>query len=482
MPKILLVDDDPQALESTRKILEFSDFEVVTAADGQSALEKARPNPGKPSAGFDLVITDVRMPRLGGLEFLRALSLCGETMPVILMTAFGRVEDAVWAMKLGAVDFLTKPFKRQTLLLSVEAALKRARNRGLENSASLGGGTGSGSGSGASKDLIIGNSAAIREMKGLIQKVAPTLATVLLSGESGTGKELVARCLHQQSARAQGKFVALNCAAVPEQLIESELFGFDKGAFTGATVSKEGLFEAANGGTLLLDEIGDMPFSVQAKLLRALQENEVRRLGSTAAKKVDVRVIAATHKDLKKGVQEGTFRMDLLYRLEVVGVHVPPLRERTEDIPELVSHFLRVASRRHDKEVRGISAPTMEVLLAHSWPGNVRELSNVIERAVIFATGDLVEPADLPPHLIAAMAQMVRDGASAPGAATGFGKGAGATAAISVPFGTTLKDVEELLIRKTLEATAGDKNMTAKILGINSRTIYRKLDKRTETE
>jgi len=306
------------------------------------------------------------------------------------------------------------------------------------------------------------------ELKGLIHQVAPTLATVMLSGESGTGKELVARCLHQQSTRAQGKFVALNCAAVPEQLIESELFGFEKGAFTGATGSKEGLFEAAQGGTLLLDEIGDMPVSVQAKLLRVLQENEVRRLGSTVSKKTDVRVIAATHKDLKLGVREGTFRMDLLYRLEVIGIHVPPLRDRVEDIPELASHFLRSACRRHGKEVQGILEETMEVLLLHSWPGNVRELSNVIERAVVFVTGDFISPTELPPHLVAGAAAAKKEPKPR------------STATISVPLGTSLKDVEELLIRKTLEATSGDKNMTAKLLGINSRTIYRKLDKRSD--
>ena len=247
-------------MESTRRILEFAGFEVVTASDGQKALESARPNPGRLSPSFDLVITDVRMPRLGGLEFLRALSLCGETMPVILMTAFGRVEDAVWAMKLGAVDFLTKPFKRQALLSSIDSALKRAKPRSAETASS--GPLLKSNGN----DLLIGKSSAIQDLKTLIQQVAPTHATVLLTGESGTGKELVARCIHQQSTRTNGQFVALNCAAVPEQLIESELFGFEKGAFTGATGMKEGLFEAANGGTLLLDEIGDMPLPVQAKL------------------------------------------------------------------------------------------------------------------------------------------------------------------------------------------------------------------------
>lgn len=448
MARILLVDDDVQGLEATRKILELSGHETVTAGDGQAALDQVRG--ARDQRPFDLVLTDVRMPKLGGLEFLRALSLCGETMPVILMTAFGRVEDAVWAMKFGAVDFLTKPFKRQALLSAVDSALKRARGEG--RSAPVAAITAGG---------IIGSSTPIRELRAVIAQIAPTAATVLLRGESGTGKELVARCLHQQSARASGKFIALNCAAVPEQLIESELFGFEKGAFTGATTAKEGLLEAAHGGTLLLDEIGDMPFHLQAKLLRALQEGEIRRLGATHSKKIDVRIIAATHRDLKDGVREGTFREDLLYRLAVIEVVVPALRERIEDIPDLAYHFLKQASGRHGKSLMGIDEGALEVLLAHSWPGNVRELSNVIERAVVFASSECIGVSDLPPHLLSL--------SSGPKPLVGR---------IEIPLGTSLKDVEEILIRKTLAATDGDKNMTAKLLGINSRTIYRKLTDR----
>jgi two-component system, NtrC family, response regulator HydG len=457
--RILLVDDDPQALESTRKILELSGYQVVTAVDGQAALEQVRPAIGSSSPRFDLVVSDVRMPRLGGLEFLRALSLCGEGIPVVLMTAFGRVEDAVWAMKLGAVDFLSKPFKRQTLLASVEAALKRSRARGPAPIAAD-------RGQESSSPSLVGRSRPMEELRNVIAQVAPTAATVLLTGESGTGKERVARRIHEQSPRAKAPFVALNCAAVPEQLIESELFGFEKGAFTGAVGSKEGLFEAASGGTLLLDEIGDMPVLLQAKLLRTLQEGETRRLGAVQSRKVDVRVIAATHRDLKDGVRVGTFRQDLMYRLEVVGIHVPPLRDRVEDVPDLAYHFLKQARQRHGKEVSGISEDAMARLLAHAWPGNVRELSNVIERAVIFARSNFVEAMDLPAHLAQSEPGEIRMPL------------APASNSISVPLGTSLKDVEDLLIRKTLEATAGDKNMTARLLGINSRTIYRKLDKR----
>jgi two-component system response regulator HydG len=451
--KILLVDDDTQALESMRKILEIEDYETVTASDGQLALELVRPVPGKARTDFNLIVTDVRMPNLGGLEFLRALSVCGDETPVILMTAFGRVEEAVWAMKFGAVDFLTKPFKRHALVSAIEMALKRSRPRGStatpKNSASA----------------IIGRSIPMRELESMIRKVAPTVATVLIQGESGTGKEMIARRIHEESPRAAsgGKFIALNCAALPENLIESELFGFEKGAFTGAGATKEGLIQAAHGGTLLLDEIGDMPLSLQTKLLRVLQEGEVRKIGATVSRKVDVRVIAATHWDLAEAVKTGTFRQDLLYRLEVVAITVPPLRERMEDIPDLAQHFLRTASARHQKSVASISEKTMEVLLSHSWPGNVRELSNVIERAVVFAQGAEVLLEDLPPHLVA------RGVFSSSVAET-----------IAVPVGTSLKNVEELLIRKTLEATSGDKNMTAKLLGINSRTIYRRLQRETE--
>ncbi|MCM2279522.1 MAG: sigma-54 dependent transcriptional regulator [Oligoflexia bacterium] len=452
MKTILVVDDDPQAQQSTRKILELAGFSVRVASDGQEALELARPGA---ACELDLILTDVRMPRMGGLEFLRALSVCGDGIPVILMTAFGRVEDAVWAMKFGAVDFLTKPFKRQALLSAVEAALKRSRPRARGDVGGV---------SEGADETLLGRSQAMRELRAMIARVAPTAASVLITGESGTGKELVARCIHRQSQRGAERFVALNCAAVPDSLIESELFGFEKGAFTGATGARDGLFEAAHQGTLLLDEIGEMPLNTQPKLLRALQEGEVRRLGSNVSKKVDVRLVAATNRDLRECARAGTFRQDLLYRLEVICLRVPPLRERMEDLPDLAYRFLKVNSARHAKSVTGIGEEALELLLAHPWPGNVRELANVIERAVVFARGEHLEAADLPEHL-----------RSASGAVS-------AGAAISVPLGMSLKEVEDLLIRKTLEATDGDKNMTAKILGINSRTIYRKLDKRAERE
>ena len=472
MTKILLVDDDPQSLASTQRILELAGMEVVTAVDGQYALECVRPSPDRLSPAFDLILTDVRMPRLGGLEFLRALSLCGERMPVILMTAFGRVEDAVWAMKLGAVDFLTKPFKRQTLLSAIDVALKRVRPRAAGSANGLPNGPTDSQLRAHSPSMspLIGRSTCMAELQEMIAHVAPTKASVLLSGESGTGKELVAKCIFQQSlSQSNAKFIALNCAAVPENLMESELFGFERGAFTGAMTAKAGLFEAADGGTLLLDEVGDMPLSLQAKLLRTLQESEVRRLGATVSKKIDVRVVAASHRNLKERVKEGLFREDLLYRLEVVEIRVPPLRERLEDLPELSYFFLQNANTRHGKNVKIISDEALYVFHSHSWPGNIRELSNVIERAVVFAQGDRLTLSELPSHLL-----LVAQGARTSHPLSFV------NSAISVPLGTSLEDVEELLIRKTLEATSGDKNMTAKLLGINSRTIYRKLDKRGE--
>lgn len=469
--KILLVDDDPQALESTRKILELAGYQVTTATDGQEALDRVRPQESARPDLPDLIVTDVRMPRLGGMEFLRALSLCGEAIPVILMTAYGRVEDAVWAMKLGAVDFLTKPFKRQALLAAADAALKRARAHATQAEEGAPELAASGAKPAGMGSVLIGQSQAMRKLKEMIRQVAPTEATVLIGGESGTGKELVSRCLHEQSHRTEGRLIALNCAAFPEQLIESELFGFEKGAFTGATGAREGLFEAAHGGTLFLDEIGDMPFSLQAKLLRTLQEGEVRRIGANQTRKVQARVIAASHRDLRECVRAGTFRQDLLYRLEVVTIHVPALRERMEDLPELAGVFLKRACLRHGKSVHGISEAAMERLLSHTWPGNIRELSNVIERGAIFARGSEIEVEDLPAYFATLRPSSEHVTRPASGAQS-----------ISVPLGTSLRQVEELLIRKTLEATSGDKNMTAKLLGINSRTIYRKLDKRGEKE
>jgi two-component system response regulator HydG len=459
--RILVVDDDIQSLESTKKILEHAGYTVETAADGQIAIDRVRSGE---AARLDLVLSDVRMPRMTGLEFLRALRHSGKTLPVVLMTAFGRVEDAVWAMKLGAVDFLTKPFKRAQLLETIDVALKRIYPQG---SPAMGSASGEKSAvAGAPRALagsarIAGRSIHAERLRAWVEQVGSTTATVLIQGESGTGKEQIARALHETSARRNGPFLALNCAALPESLLESELFGYEKGAFTGAGATKLGLFEAANGGTLFLDEIGDLALSLQAKLLRVLQENEVRRIGASAPRKIDVRMISATHQPLKTLVTENRFRQDLLFRLEVVSIDLPPLRARLEDLPDFASIFVAEASKRHAKSVVAVAPDAFEVLSRYAWPGNVRELQNAIERAVIFAATPILQAKDLPPHVLELAGQ---------------GLGLADTAhTISIPIGTPLREVEEILIRKTLELTHGDKNLTAKLLGINSRTIYRKL-------
>jgi two-component system response regulator HydG len=445
--RILVVDDDVQGLATTKKILEHAGFTVETAEDGQAAIDRVR------KEDFDLVISDVRMPRMTGLEFLSALRHSGKTIPVVLMTAYGRVEDAVFAMKLGAVDFLTKPFKRAALLEAVESATRRAE--ALGRPVVKPGDKPRGS------SRLAGHSLQAERLRAWIDQVGATTATVLIQGESGTGKEQVARALHETSARRSGPFLAINCAALPENLLESELFGYERGAFTGANAAKAGLFESANGGTLFLDEIGDLALSLQAKLLRVLQESEVRRIGSSSSKKIDVRVISATHQPLKSLVAESRFRQDLLFRLEVVSIDLPPLRARIEDLPDFALLFVAEAATRHSKDVVAVSPETFELLSRYAWPGNVRELQNAIERAVIFAKTSTLEIRDLPPHVL-----------ELAGKPLGLAE---SPHMISVPVGTPLREIEEILIRKTLELTQGDKNLTAKLLGINSRTIYRKL-------
>lgn len=450
MARILLVDDDVQSIEPAIKILAAEGHQVTHAIDGESALEQIRSH----ALPFEMILTDVRMPRLDGLQLMKALSVLGNDVPIVVMTAFGRVDEAVEAMKLGAVDFLSKPFKKSALVEAVKIALGRVIPRkGPQGSAAeipLR----------RPEDAILGVSAAMQNLRRLVSQAGATQASVLLRGESGTGKELVARALHQLSDRASAPFVPLNCAAIPDSLIESELFGHEKGAFSGATQARAGLFHEAHRGTLFLDEIGDMPLNAQAKLLRTLQEGEVRSVGSNQSERVDVRVIAATHRDLRQRVKEGLFREDLLFRLEVIEIVIPPLRERPEDLDVLVAHSLLRIGARHGRDVQGVTAQAMAALRAHSWPGNVRELMNVLERATVFTSREMIDVGDLPPHLAA----------TAPRSLT-------SSAAVTIPLGTPLREVEDLLIRKTLEATDGDKNLAARMLGINSRTVYRRLEK-----
>jgi DNA-binding NtrC family response regulator len=450
--RILLVDDDPQSLDSTRRILEHSEFSVEVASSGIVAIDRLR------AAGAtrpDLIITDVRMPGMSGMEFVEAYQKLGFNIPFVVMTAFGQVQDAVWAMKMGAVDFLLKPFKRQQLLDAVEQ-VRKVRGAPVVASA-------------PSKDFV-GSSRKIRELQLLIEQVARTEASVLVLGESGSGKERVAHAIHDMSARRKGPFVAINCAAIPENLLESELFGYERGAFSGASQAKMGLFESAGGGSLLLDEIGDMPLALQPKLLRVLEDQKIRRLGSHQERQVDVRIIAATHQNLTDRVRQGSFRQDLFYRLDVMTLSVPSLRDRLEDIPELTQYFLEKYSHEHARPIRGIDTEAQAMLMAHAWPGNIRELSNVLERAVVLNTSGTIQKADLPMHL----QLMTAPGSGGTGAIAGGPRGA----PITISLGMSLKEIEDLMIQKALEATGGDRAEAAKMLGVNERTIYRRISKK----
>jgi DNA-binding NtrC family response regulator len=443
---ILLVDDDPQSLESTKRILEHAQYQVTCAVSGSAALQQLQKQ--KP----DLVVTDVRMPGMSGMEFVEAYQKKGFEIPFVVMTAFGQVQDAVWAMKMGAVDFLLKPFKRQALIDAVEQVVVRLKKHAEappQSSQML--------------QAFIGSSKVMLELKVLIEQVAKTDASVMILGESGTGKEQVAKLVHELSAQKNKPFIAVNCAAIPESLIESELFGYERGAFSGANAAKEGLIEAANGGTLLLDEIGDMPLSLQPKLLRVLEEQKIRRLGATNEKTVEVRILAATHQNLSQHVKEGKFRQDLFYRLDVMTLTIPPLRDRLEDIPELTQFFLAKFSREYQKKISGIDTEAQAILMTHDWPGNVRELSNVLERAIVLDQDGVIQTSDLPLHL----QQKTVDGLSA----------SSKVDQITIPLGMSLKEIEDLMIQKALAATKGDRAQAAKLLGVNERTIYRRISK-----
>ena len=383
MERILIVDDEKNYLVVLSALLSGEGYEVVTASQGAGALvmvEEEEP---------DLVITDMRMPGMSGLELIKQLKERAVDLPIIVMTAYGTVENAVEAMKSGAVDYITKPFENQNLLLTIERALKMRRlltqNRLLRQE--LGRDPGSFS--------IVGASRAMGEVLSLVDKVAATKATVLITGESGTGKELIARAIHSRSPRAEEAFVAVNCMALSETLLESELFGHEKGSFTGAMGRRKGRFEVANQGTLFLDEIGELPTSVQVKLLRVLQERTFERVGGSTPIQVDVRIVAATNKDLEKEVERGGFRDDLYYRLNVVRLQLPPLRDRPEDLPALVAHFVQKYAAEVGRTAPTISPEAMDRLYQYSWPGNIRELENALERAVILS-GQEIRPSDLP--------------------------------------------------------------------------------------
>src|SRR3954466_11511215 len=450
---LLLVDDEPANLDSLERIFAREGFRTLRAESGPAAVELLR------GERVDVVLTDLMMPGMSGQELLKAVRAVAPDAEVVLMTAYGTVEAAVAAMKDGAYDFLTKPLKRHAVLKSVSQALEK-RRLVLENKqlhARLAG----------VSSPIVGQSPALRATLDIIRQAAPSSATVLLLGESGTGKELFARALHEHSSRAQAPFVPINCAAIPETILESELFGYERGAFTGAVARKEGRIERAQGGTLFLDEIGELSLGGQVKLLRFLQEGEIERLGGNSPVKVDSRVVAATNRDLASAVQSGKFREDLYYRLNVIQVILPPLRERLEDIPLLADHFVGKYAAKNGKQFSGITPSALEALEAYPWPGNVRELEHAIERAVVLSSGSEIDIDALPQPVL----QAARGGPRGPIPAALEGR------TLSIPLGTTMEEIELRVIRETLRHTKGDKNLAAQLLGIAARTIYRKLDR-----
>ncbi|QAT83702.1 DNA-binding response regulator HsfA [Corallococcus coralloides] len=389
--KVLVVDDDSVVLKAVTQILQREGHPVVAIDDAVEGLAAAK------DPSIDVVVLDIKMPHLSGMDLLRAIKADRPDVEVIMMTAFATVETAVEAVKAGAYDYLTKPFENidEVSLTVAKAAERKAlkdRTRALEEALTAR----------SQFEDLIGQSSQMRAVFKLVETVSHSTATVLIQGESGTGKELVARAIHYRSARRDKPFVAVNCSALSETLLESELFGHVKGSFTGATGNKKGLFEAADGGTIFLDEIGDVPPATQVRLLRVLQEGEVKRVGANEPVKVDVRVIAATHVDLSRAKEQGKFREDLFYRLNVITIDLPPLRDRPEDVPLLAHHFLKVYAAKADKKVTGISPRAMEALTCNRWTGNVRELENVIERAVVLTANDAIDVEDLPPGFQAA--------------------------------------------------------------------------------
>ncbi len=444
--RVLIVEDEPAARVGLEQLVKSWGFLAESAADGEEALEKV--TTFRPA----IVITDLVMPRMDGLALLRALQQQGADVTTLLLTAQGTVETAVEAMKEGAYDYLTKPIDLQRLKILLDKIVERletmrevkALRRQLRESGTFG--------------SMIGNSPEMRKIYQLIEQSAPTGASVLITGESGTGKELVAQTIHQLSPRASFPFVAINCAAIPETLLESEIFGHEKGAFTGAADRRQGCFELADRGTLFLDEIGEMTPTTQVKLLRVLQEQKFRRVGGRTEQSVDVRVLAATNVDPLEAVQKGTLREDLYYRLNVFAMRLPPLRERKDDLPLLVQSFINEFNGRNQRTIAGVDQQAMRMLEQYAWPGNVRELRNVIERATIIAPGPFIEPKHLPPVL-----------ADEPPVAH--------QPLVALAPGTTVEEAERRLIVMTLEHTRDNKTRAAEILGISLKTLHNKLNK-----
>jgi DNA-binding NtrC family response regulator len=445
MPNILIVEDEAKM----RRLLELNLVEdghkIFSAGDAETGLKLLREN------SVDLVLTDLKLPGMNGLEFLQALKRQNAALPVVVMTAFGSVETAVDAMKAGASDYVLKPFSLGEMRMVIRKELDvhnlREENRSLREAL----------GKKFAHPNVVARSAKMQEVLATVERVAPTNSTVLLGGESGVGKDLIARAIHEKSRRAAGPFIKINSTAIPENLLESELFGYERGAFTGATTSKPGKFELADKGTLFLDEIGDVPPAIQVKLLRVLQEREFERLGGTKTIKVDVRLIAATNRDLREALEQGTFREDLYYRLNVVPIDIAPLRQRKEDIPELVTLFITRFAGDSGKPVESITPEAMQILVNYHWPGNVRELQNIIERACALAKSTVLTADDI--HLD------VRPAKAANGTSN------------FLPDGMTLEHWEDEMIREALRRANGNKSQAARLLGLSRNALRYRLSK-----
>jgi len=455
MNTILVVDDEPNYLVVLSELLKEEGYEVFTAQSGEEGLKTAREN------DLDLIITDMRMPGMDGLQLLKSVKSFNQHLPVIMVTAFGEVEKAVVAMKAGAYNYLAKPFSNDELLVNIRKAIEHysllRENLRLRDEARIRYGFAS----------IVGKNVLMQEIYNLIEKVAPTPASVLITGESGTGKELVARAIHINSPRENGPFISVNCAALPETLLESELFGHEKGAFTGAASLRKGRFELADTGTLFLDEIGDIPLPLQAKLLRVLQERSFERVGGNRTINVDVRIITATNKELKEEVEKGRFREDFFYRLNVVHIHLPPLRERADDIPMLTEHFITKFAKVLNKPNLQVSMEALRLLVSLPWEGNVRELENTIERSAILCSGDVIAPEDVSPE----MSSIKED------------KQWSADIDIkklipaNLPLPQVLSGVEEQMLKRALEDANNVQAHAAENLGITKSLLQYKLKK-----
>ena len=467
MPTVLIVEDEPKMLRLLELNLSDGGYTTRSAASAEAALSLLR------QESVDLVLTDLRLPGMDGLEFLQAAKRVNAALPVVVMTAYGTVETAVEAMKAGASDYVLKPFSLEEIKLIIRKELDvhhlREENRSLREAL----------GRRYEFKNIVARSPKMQEVLATVERVAPTNSTVLLGGESGVGKDLIARALHQHSRRASGPFVKINCTAIPENLLESELFGYEKGAFTGAVASKPGKFELADKGTVFLDEIGDVPGAIQVKLLRVLQEREFERLGGTKTLKVDVRLVAATNRDLRAALEQGTFREDLYYRLNVVPISIAPLRERKEDIPYLVDHFVARFAREAGKPIEGITPAAMKLLTAFHWPGNVRELENIIERAVALFAGRVIDVGDIqldvspwqPPQADLALATGPAAGANP------AGPNASGAAPPFLPDGMTLEQYEDEIIREAVRRAGGNKSQAARLLGLSRNALRYRLSK-----